>query len=96
MGGTGGGLSWLLLWWAELTKTLICLSADGQGWIPSLLIVLPEAAQHWSLPWLFGGVSGGLWECSRHGVLCRASAVSVLVLMLRHCHPLPLQKTFQH
>ena len=40
----------MLLCWAELSKTLICLSADGWGWVPSLLVVWPEATQHWSLP----------------------------------------------
>ena len=35
---------------AELSKTLILLSADGWGWVPSLLVVWPEATQHWSLP----------------------------------------------
>ena len=29
---------------------LILLSADGWGWVPSLLVVWPEATQHWSLP----------------------------------------------
>ena len=37
-------------WLAELNKTLICLSADGWGWVPSLLVVWPEATQHWNLP----------------------------------------------
>ena len=45
-------------WWvelgvalvSELSKTLIHLSADGWGWVPSLLVVWPEATQHWSLP----------------------------------------------
>ena len=40
----------MLLWWAELCKTLIPLSADGWGWVPSLLVVWPEATQYWSLP----------------------------------------------
>ena len=64
MGGTGGRLSWLLLWWAELSKTLIRLSADGWGLVPSLLVVWPEVTQHWSLPGLFGGANGGVWEGS--------------------------------
>ena len=96
MGGTSGGWSWLLLWWAELSKTLIRLTADGWGWVPSLLIVWPEVTQHWSLPGLFGGANGGLWEGSRQGVLPRTSAASVLVLTVRHSHPLPLQETLQH
>ena len=50
MGGTGGGYSWLLLWWAELSKTLIRLTAAGWDSVPSLLVVWPEATQHWSLP----------------------------------------------
>ena len=56
MGGTGGGWSWVLLWWAELSKTLIHLSAVGWGWVPSMLVAWPEVTQHWSLPRLFGGV----------------------------------------
>ena len=62
MGGTGDGYSWLLLWWAELSKTLIRLTADAWGCVPSLLVVWPEATQHWSLPGLFDGANGGLWE----------------------------------
>ena len=95
MGGTGGGQSWVLLWWAELSKTLICLSADGWGWVPSLLFVWPEATQHWRLPGLFGGANGRLQEASCQGVLPRTAA-SVLVLTVRHSHPLPLQETLQH
>ena len=86
-----------MLWWAELSKTLIHLSADGWGWVPSLLVLWPEATQHWSLLGLFGGANGGLWEGSHQGVLPRASAASVLVLTVRHSHPPPpLQKTLQH
>ena len=96
MGGTGGGQSWVLLWWAELRKTLICLSADGWGWVPSLLVVWPEATQHWSLPTVFAGANGGLYKGSRQGVLPRTSAVSVLVLTVSHSHPPPLQETLQH
>ena len=81
-----------MLCWAELSKTLIRLSADGWGWIPSL-VVWPEATQHWSLPGLFGGAIGGLWEGSCKGVLPRTSAASVLVLTVRQSHPLPLQET---
>ena len=65
MGGTGGGYSWALLWWAELVKTLIRLTVDGWGWVPTLLVVWPEATQNWSLPGLFGGANGRLWEGSR-------------------------------
>ena len=68
-----------LLWWSELRKTLIHLTVDGWGWAPSLLVVLPEATQHWSVPGLFGGANGRLWEGSRQGVLPRTSAASVLV-----------------
>ena len=46
-----------MLWWAELSKTLIPLSADVGLWFPSLLVVWPEATQHRSLPGLFGGAS---------------------------------------
>ena len=76
-----------MLWWAELSKTLIRLSADGWGWVPSLLVVLPEATQHWSLPGLFGGANGRLWEGSHQGVLPRTSAASVLVPAVSHSHP---------
>ena len=76
-----------MLWWAEISKTLICLSADGWGWVPSLLVVWPEVTQHWSVAGLFGGANGGLWECSRQGVLPRTSAASVLVLTVRQSHP---------
>ena len=40
----------MLLWWAELSKALIHLCADGWGWVPSLLVVWPEVTQHWRLP----------------------------------------------
>ena len=43
-------MSWVLLWWVEVSKTLIYFSADEWGWVPSLLVVWPEATQHWSLP----------------------------------------------
>ena len=76
----------MFLWWAELSKTLIRLTADVWGWVPSLLVVWPEATQHWSLPGLFGGVNGRLWEGSRQGVLPRTSAASVLVPTVSHSH----------
>ena len=77
----------MLLWWAELSKTLNCLTADVWGWVPSLLVVWPEATQHWSLPGLFGGANDRLWEGSCQGVLPRTSAASVLVPMVSHSHP---------
>ena len=80
-----------MLWWAELSKTLIHWTVDGWGWVPSLLVVWPEATQHWSLPRLFDGANG-----SRQGVLPRTSAASVLVHTVRHSHPPPLQETLQH
>ena len=83
----------MFLWWAELSKTLIRLTADGWGWVPTLLVVWPEATQHWSLPGLFGGANGGLWEGSCQGVLPRTFAASVLVPMVSHSHPPPLQET---
>ena len=46
----------MLLWWEELSKTLIPLFADGWGWVPSLLVVWPEMTQHWSLRGLFVGL----------------------------------------
>ena len=45
---------------------------------------------------LFGGANGRLWEGSRQGVLPRSYVASVLVLMVRHSHPLPLHETLQH
>ena len=81
---------------AELCKTLICLSAHGWGWVPSLLVVWPEVTQHWSLPGLFGWANGGPWEGSRQGVFPRTSAASVLILTVSHSHPPPLQETLQH
>ena len=83
-------------WWAELSKTLIHLTADGWGWVPSLLVIWPEATQHWSLPGLFGGANGGLWEGSRQRVLPRTSAASVLVPTVSHSHCPPLQEALQH
>ena len=85
-----------MLWWAELIKTLICLTADGWGWVPFLLVVSPEATQHWTLPRLFAGANGRLWEGSPQGVLPRTSAASVLVLTVSHNHSPPLQETLQH
>ena len=79
-----------MLWWAELSKTLIRLSADGWGWVPSLLVVWPEATQHWSLP----GSLVGITVDSRQGVLLRTSADTVLVLTVSHSPPTPpLQET---
>ena len=40
----------MLLWWEELSKTLISLSAHGLGCVPFLVVVWPEATQHWILP----------------------------------------------
>ena len=96
MGGTGGGQRQLLLWRAELSKTFLHLSADGWGWFPSLLVFWPEVTQHWSLPGLFSGANGGLWEGSCQGVLPKFSAASVLVLTVRYSHLLSLQETLQH
>ena len=85
-----------MLWRSELSKTLILLTVDGWGWVPSLLVVLPEATQHWSLPGVFGGVNGRLWEGSRQGELPRTSAASVLIPMVKQSHHSPLQETPQH
>ena len=82
-----------MLWLSELRKTLIHLTVDGWGWVPSLLVVLPEATQHWSLPVLFGGANGRLLEGSRQGVLPRTSAASVLVPTVKQSQPPPLQET---
>ena len=85
-----------MLWQSELSKTLIHLTVDGWGWVPSLLVVLPEATQHWSLPGLFGWANDRLWEGSRQGVLPRTSAASVLVPTVKQSQPPPLQETLQH
>ena len=85
-----------MLWQSELHKTLIHLTVDGWGWVPSLLVVLPEATQHWRLPGLLGGPNGRLWEGSRQGALPRTSAASVLVPTVKQSHPPPLQVTPQH
>ena len=84
-----------MLWWSELSKTLINLTVDGWGWVPSLLVVLPEATQHWSLPGLFCGANDRLWGGSRQGALPRTSAASVLVPMVKQSHRPPLQETLQ-
>ena len=60
------------------------------------MVVWSEETQHWSLPGLFGGANGGLWEGAHQGVLPRTSAASVLVLTVRQSYPLPLQETLQH
>ena len=39
-----------------LIKSLIRLSADAWGWVPSLLVVSPEVTQHWSLPGFLVGL----------------------------------------
>ena len=52
MGGTGGTLELgpiSLVGMTVPSKTLICLSVDGWGSVPSLFIVCPEVSQHWSL-----------------------------------------------
>ena len=87
-----------MLWRTELSKSLIHLTVDEWGWLLSLLVVWPQAIQHWSLPGLFGGANGGLWEGSHQGVLPRTSATNVLVPMVSHSppHPPPLQETLQH
>ena len=59
-------------------------------------VVLPGATQHWSLPVLFGGVNGRLWEGSRQGELPRTSAASVLIPTVKQSHHLPRQETPQH
>ena len=45
---------------------------------------------------LFGGANDRLWEGSCRGLLPRTSAASVLVPMVSHSHPPPLQETLQH
>ena len=85
-----------MLWWAELSKTVIRLTADGWGWVPSLLVVCPEVTLHWSLPGLFGGANDRLWEGSRQGALPRTSAATVPIPTVSHSHPPPPQETLQH
>ena len=84
-----------MLCWVELSKTLISLSADGWGWVPSLLVLWPEVTEHEPTRF-FGGADCGLWEGSRQGVLPRTSAASALVLTVSHSHPPPPQETLQH
>ena len=86
----------MLLWWAELSKSLIHLTVDGWGWVPSLFVVWPEATQHWSLPGLFGGANGRLLEGSSQGVPPGTSVASICVPTVSHSHPPPLQETLQH
>ena len=76
-------------------KLLIHLTVDGWGWVPSLLVVLPEATQHWSLPGLFCGANDRPWEGSCQVVLPRTSAASVIVPMVKQSYPPPLQETPQ-
>ena len=85
-----------MLWWAELSRSLIHLTVDGWGWVPSLLAVLPEATQHWSLAGLFGGANGRLPEGSSQGVPPGTSVASVRVPTVSHSHLPPLQETLQH
>ena len=74
----------------------MCLSADGWGWVPSLLFVWPEATQYWSLPGLLGGANDRLPEGSRQVAPPRTSAASVPIPTASHSHPLPPQETLQH
>ena len=63
----------MLHWQAELSKSLIHLSAHGWGWVPSLLVVWPEVTQHWSLPALWWGqcqALGGLTPRSTSQNFC--------------------------
>ena len=47
-----------------LRMTLGTLSADGWGCVPTLLVVWPEASQHWSLQAVgWGQVSVPKWQC---------------------------------
>ena len=47
-------------------KTLSSLSADGWGCVPTLLVVWPEASQHWSVQAIgWGQVLVGKWWPSR-------------------------------
>ena len=68
MGWTGSGKNWVLLWWAEISKTLIWLSSDGWGYAPFLVVIWPEATQPWNLQALWW-VSGGFQEGSHKGLL---------------------------
>ena len=61
-----------------------------------MLFRSPEGTHLWSLPGLFGGTNGRLWEGSRKGVLPRTSAASVLVPTVSHSHHPPLQEALQH
>ena len=80
----------------QISVKLIHLTVDGWDWVPSLLVVWPEATQHFSLPGLFGGANEIIWEGSRQGVLSRISVASVLVSTVSQSNPPPLQETLQH
>ena len=63
----------MFLWWAEVSRTFICLSADGWGWVPSLLVVWPEMTQYWRLQalwWVQLQTLGGLTSRSTSQNFC--------------------------
>ena len=92
---TGKTMSRFVFWGVcELSTTLDSLSADGCVCVSILLIVWPEAFQHWSLQ-----VVGWHWvllpKCGPLGELPGASATSVLFATASYSQPSPLQETLQ-
>lgn len=66
--------------------TLGSLSADGLGYVPTVLVVWPEVSQHWSLHVVrWGQVSVPKWRPPGELTLFpQASATSILALTLSH------------
>ena len=72
-----------------VSKTLICLSADGWGWVPSLLVVWPEATQHWSLPGSLVGLMPGLMPDSGRAQAKEYFSILLLPCPCHHGEPKP-------
>ena len=71
-----------------------CLLMGGAEFPPCWLFGLRQLST--GAHRLLGGANGGHWESSHQGVLPRTSVASVLVPVVSHSHPLPLQETLQH
>ena len=83
-----------------LRKTLGILSADGLGCVPALLVIWPEASQHWSLQAVeWGQVLVRKWQPPgglTPMLLLRTTTASVFVPAVSHSHPAPPQETLQY
>ena len=96
-----GGWEW---WWekldlalvgrAVLSKTLIQLSTDEWGCVPSLLVVWHEVNQPWGL-WVLG-LMVTFKRTFSQGALSRAAAASAPLPMVSYCQPMPPQEALQH